>query len=387
MKMVLKRVNVSVFTTQYRTASDAEKQFPEAVTVELGDRKFRYVRGKIRTRYGTNPSQPFALYTREDDVNAIFNNLGIIREGKGGFSLTNLQDVSQAMQIMKFFDKHACAVMKHLVPCGFQVSNTMDGKDIYASARDCDPRSAFGSVTMFNYGVDRKTAEELMGLFTEVVVAPGFDQDALDVLMDPNAKKNKDMRIIVYKTLGHLPKFDGDDVSGYLNFKMLCDGSLALETPYLTQLRSVDDMIIQPMIPGDGGEDYIGQATPTEQQLHDALTAWHLNINVRSNGVVLVKDGRAISVGTGQQERIGAVEQAVAKAIQKCHAEALRGSVLSSDAFFPSRDCIDHVANYGIGAVIWPAGSMNDRYTIEAANEHSIALIVPKSGERCFLHI
>lgn len=387
--MVLERVDVSAFKTQYRTANDAAKNFPNTIRVEFDDgRTYRFMRGGIRTRYGTNPHQPFVLYTREDDVNAIFKNLEVIKEGKEGFSLTNLQDASQAMQIMKFFNyRPACAVMKHLVPCGFQVSENMDGKDIYISARDCDSRSAFGSVTMFNYTVDKLTAMEVMKLFTEVIVAPAFEQDALDVFTDPNAKSNKDMRIVRYSKLEHLPRFDGEDVSGYLNFKMLCDGSLALETPYLTQMRSIDDMIIHPMVPGKDGDDYIGRVAPSDQHLHDALTAWYLNINVRSNGVVFVKDGRAISVGTGQQERIGAVEQAVYKAVQKGHEGALKESVMSSDAFFPSRDCIDHVAKYGVGAVIWPAGSINDKYTIEAANEHGVALIVPKSGERCFLHI
>ena len=130
-------------------------------------------------------------------------------------------------------------------------------------------------------------------------------------------------------------------------------------------------------------KDVVARTIPTAQQLDDALTSWYLNINVRSNGVVFVKDGMALSVGTGQQERIGAVEQAIDKAKQKGH--SLEGSVMSSDAFFPKRDCIDAVAKEKVSAVVWPAGSMADAEIIEAANEHNIALLA--TLERCFLHI
>jgi phosphoribosylaminoimidazolecarboxamide formyltransferase/IMP cyclohydrolase len=133
----------------------------------------------------------------------------------------------------------------------------------------------------------------------------------------------------------------------------------------------------------NNGKDYIVKTAPTIKQLEDCLTAWYLNINVRSNGIVFVKDGMALAVGTGQQERIGAVEQAISKAKQKGH--NLEDSVMSSDAFFPSRDCIDAVAKEGVKAVVWPAGSMADSLVIEAANEHNIALIA--TLERCFLHI
>ncbi len=117
--------------------------------------------------------------------------------------------------------------------------------------------------------------------------------------------------------------------------------------------------------------------------MDDCLTAWYVNINVRSNGIVFVKNGAAIAVGTGEQERIGAVEQAIDKAIKKGH--DLKGSVMSSDAFFPQRDSIDTVAEHGVTAVVWPAGSMQDAAVIQAANDHDVALMA--TLERCFLHI
>jgi phosphoribosylaminoimidazolecarboxamide formyltransferase/IMP cyclohydrolase len=133
----------------------------------------------------------------------------------------------------------------------------------------------------------------------------------------------------------------------------------------------------------NSGRDFVVQRGPTPQELDDCLTAWYVNINVRSNGIVFVKNGAAISVGTGEQERIGAVEQAIDKAMKKGH--SLQGAVMSSDAFFPQRDCIDTIAARGVTAVVWPAGSMNDAAVIQAANEHNIALLA--TLERCFLHI
>jgi len=131
------------------------------------------------------------------------------------------------------------------------------------------------------------------------------------------------------------------------------------------------------------GKDFVVNRAPTSRELEDCLTAWYININVRSNGIVFVRNGAIIAVGTGEQERIGAVEQAIDKAKKKGH--SLKGAVLSSDAFFPQRDSIDTVAAEGVTAVVWPAGSLNDALVIEAANEHNIALMA--TLERCFLHI
>jgi phosphoribosylaminoimidazolecarboxamide formyltransferase/IMP cyclohydrolase len=166
------------------------------------------------------------------------------------------------------------------------------------------------------------------------------------------------------------------------------DGSLTVEVPYLTRIKSEADFIVDPMIPNtdpskNGGKDYVVRRMPTNVELDDCLTAWYVNINVRSNGIVFVKDGAAVAVGTGEQERIGAVEQAIDKALKKGH--SLKGAVMSSDAFFPQRDSIDTVAREGVTAVVWPAGSLNDALVIEAANEHNIALMA--TLERCFLHI
>jgi len=229
-----------------------------------------------------------------------------------------------------------------------------------------------------------------MESFIEGVIAPDFDEEALKILRqnEGTKKRNNAIRLAKVKNMDTIPKYIGDDVTGYYNIRNLVDGSMTLEIPYLTRVQSAEDFVSDPMIPNtnpekNDGKDIMVKRQPTESELDDCLTAWYVNINVRSNGIVFVKNGAAIAVGTGEQERIGAVEQAIDKALKKGH--DLKGAVMSSDAFFPQRDSIDTVAEKGVTAVVWPAGSMQDAAVIQAANDHDIALMA--TLERCFLHI
>jgi len=391
--------DVSSFKDAYKT--QIKSDFPNNIELSLGNKRIQYGAVSIPLRYGTNPHQPFAAYSpsklfingEEDlkDFQLSVGNIEMLKGGKAGLSLTNLQDMSQALNILKYFEKRACVAMKHINPCGFKVQTKEESLDeIYRDARKCDERSHFGAVVGFNTQVNAETAEKIMESFVEGVIAPDYTSAALEILNknEGTKKLNNSIRVAKVCNLDKLPKYIGDDIESNLNIRNLADGTLTFEIPYLTRIKSVDDFIIDPMIPNsdpakNNGKDYIAQTVPTKQQLEDCLTAWYLNINVRSNGIVFVKDGMTLAVGTGQQERIGAVEQAIAKAKQKGH--NLEGSVMSSDAFFPSRDCIDAVAEQGVKAVIWPAGSLADSSVIEAANEHNIALIA--TLERCFLHI
>jgi len=402
--------DVSSFKDAYKTAIKAD--FPKTARLVLGDRELQFQAVPLELRYGTNPHQPFAAYAPVDATLSI-GNIEMLKGGKAGLSLTNLQDMSQALNTLKYFSRHACVIMKHINPCGFKVQTGKEYLDeIYRQARRCDERSAFGGVVGFNTAVDEVTATEIMETFIEAVIAPDYTPEALKVLRrnEGTKKLNNSIRVAKVANIDKIPKYIGDDLFGLLNIRNLADGTLTLEVPYLTRIRSAKDFITDPMIPSsdltkNNGEDYVVKTQPTEQQLQDCLTAWYLNINVRSNGIVFVKDGTALAVGTGQQERIGAVEQAIVKAYQKemdrreiaydpfdviscaqSHGlSPLEGAVMSSDAFFPSRDCIDAVAQHGVKAVVWPAGSMSDALVIEAANEHNIALIA--TLERCFLHI
>lgn len=388
--MAGKGTDVSSFKDAYKTAIGSD--FPNGISLRIGPQSFDFKLVPYSLRYGTNPHQPFAAYAPTSEyANLSVGNLNMLKGGKAGLSLTNIQDMSQAYNILKYFISPACAVMKHIVPCGFKVKTQGETlAEIYRKARSSDERSAFGSVVGFNIQVDKATAEAIMETFVESVIAPGYEPDALEVLRknEGTSKLNNAIRVAQAANLYILPKFIGDNISEHLNIRNLADGTLTLEVPYLTRIRSVIDFVIDPMIPNsdpskNGGKDYVVETMPTPQQLADALTAWYINIGVRSNGVVFVRDGMALAVGTGEQERVGAVEKAVDKAHKKGH--DLEGSVMSSDAFFPKRDCIDTVAREGVKAVVWPAGSMNDALVIEAANEHGIALMA--TLERCFLHI
>ncbi len=383
--------DVSSFKDAYKTAIPSE--FPPVAELRVGDRAVRFEKVPLELRYGTNPHQPFAAYSPVGMPLAV-SGIEMLKGGKAGLSLTNLQDMSQALNILRWFERPATVAMKHINPCGFKVktSDEESGSHLYTEARRCDLRSHFGAVVGFNHLVDESVAEEIMQTFVEGVIAPEYTAGAVDILKrtEGTKKLNNSLRVAKYdaEKLAKIPKFVGDNTEGYWNLRNLVDGTLTLEIPYLTRIRSVSDFVTDPMIPNsdpakNNGKGYVVETQPTAQELQDCLTSWYLNINVRSNGVVFVRDGMALAVGTGQQERIGAVEQAIAKARQKGH--SLEGAVMSSDAFFPSRDCIDAVAKEGVKAVVWPAGSIADAQIIEAANEHKIALIA--TLERCFLHI
>ena len=381
--------DVSSFKNVYKQSIDSN--FPDNISLKIGNQELKFKAVPYQLRYGTNPNQPFSAYAPIVNSNLSLGNLEILKGGKSGLSLTNLQDMSQALNILKYFNKPSCVVMKHVNPCGFKIQTKSESlTKIYKIARNCDSRSAFGSIVGFNTKVDKDTALAIMESFVEGVIAIDYDEEALEILKQNEGTKklNNSIRVIKVSNINKIPKYIGDDTSGYYNLRNLADGSITIETPYLTSIKSTKDFIIDPMIPNkdeskNNGNDFIIKRNPTNDELFNCLIAWYINISVRSNGIVFVKDGTAIAVGTGEQERIGAIEQAIDKAIKKGH--NLKDSVMSSDAFFPQRDSIDTIAKYGVTAVVWPAGSIRDYEIIEAANEHNIALIA--TLERCFLHI
>ena len=336
-------------------------------------------------RYGTNPHQPAAFY-RPVGMQGALMDMVTLKNGKNGLSQTNLEDISGALNIVKYFDRHACAVMKHVNPSGAAAAAGADTLcDVYRKARDCDARAAFGSVIAFNTEVDADTAREIMTTFAECVVAPAFSAEALTLFNDPEAKLNKQIRILQCGPLSSLPRYVGDDPEGRFNtLKVLSDGSVVIAAPLLTHVRSFDDL------PAAEGENkacghQISTVEPTAQQKADLLTAWYINISVRSNGVVIVKDGQTLAVGTGEQDRVGAVEQAIEKFRQKYTGSGtLEGAVMSSDGFFPFPDAVETAAAAGIRAVVSPSGSLKDADVVRRANELGVAL--RHAPERVFSH-
>ena len=337
-------------------------------------------------RYGTNPHQT-ACYYKPADTTCVIGDMEILKNGKNGLSQTNLEDISYALNIVKFFDDTtACAVMKHVNPSGAAAGRPGETlRQVYCKARDADSRAAFGSVIAFNREVDADTAREIMSTFVECVVAPSYAPGVLEIFNDGETYKlNRHIRIIRCGDPARLPRFVGEDDGRHNTFKVLADGSLVVAAPLLTGLRSIDDLV-----PAEAENKRCGfqrsVVEATREQKLDLLFAWYVNLSVRSNGVVIVQNGQTLSVGTGEQDRVGAIEQAIEKFRNKYTGSGtLEGSCMSSDGFFPFEDGVETAAKAGVRAILAPSGSLRDADVIKRANELGVALY--HAPERIFSH-
>jgi phosphoribosylaminoimidazolecarboxamide formyltransferase / IMP cyclohydrolase len=349
----------------YRTAQ--KEDYPDSLKLVLDGRTLEYtkVRWKIEgqsrgLRYGTNPHQKAALY-RPAGLRRGVGDVEWIKWGKDGPSATNIEDGSHGLRIVKYYDRPSVALMKHLNPSGVAVANNGEALQvIYSRARDADPRAAFGSVVVLNHPVDGSTAEELTKTFVEVVYAPGFDNSALTIF---NTKK--DIR------LGKVPS--QTDASDYPDIVVLEDGSLILEDSYSTSIRSMSDLKRR-SIPT--------KRKPAEHEYLAMLQSWWTACEVRSNAVVFWRDGMSLAIGTGQQDRIGAIEACIERAHRYGH--SLKGSVMASDGFLPKMDNVEAVVREGVSAIIQPGGSVEDPELIKACDQRGISMIL--TGERSFRH-
>jgi phosphoribosylaminoimidazolecarboxamide formyltransferase / IMP cyclohydrolase len=351
----------------YRTARDED--LPLSLKLTIGDKVFEYskvqwkVEGRMRgLRYGTNPHQKGALY-RPKSSNGGIGNVDWVKWGKDGPSATNIEDGSHGLRITSYFKEPAVAVMKHLNPSGVAVSRGEDNlSQVYARARDSDSRAAFGSVVVFNSPVDRKTAEEIMKTFVEVVYAPGYGSDALGVF-----ESKRDIRV------GEVPAPEARGVATPPDVVVLEDGSLIIEDQYRTSILSLREMQ-RLRVPTE--------KKPSDHEYLDLLHGWWVACEVRSNAVVFWKDGTSLAIGTGQQDRIGAIENSIEKAHRLGH--SLEGSVLASDGFLPKLDNVEALAKEGVSAIVQPGGSVEDLEIVKACNDRGMKMIF--TGERAFRH-
>jgi phosphoribosylaminoimidazolecarboxamide formyltransferase/IMP cyclohydrolase len=351
----------------YRTARDED--LPLSLKLTIGDKVFEYskvqwrVEGRMRgLRYGTNPHQKAALYRPKQSKGGI-GKVDWVKWGKDGPSATNIEDGSHGLRIVSYFREPAVAVMKHLNPSGVSVARGREGlSQVYARARDADNRAAYGSVVVLNSLVDRKTAEEIMKTFVEVVYAPGYGSEALGVF-----ESKRDIRV------GEVPTQPSEDSTVPPDVVVLEDGSLIVEDPYQTSMSSLDKMKQLP-VPT--------RKKPSDQEYSDLLHAWWVACEVRSNAVVFWKNGTSLAIGTGQQDRIGAIENSIDKAQKLGH--SLEGSVMASDGFLPKLDNVEALAKENISAIVQPGGSVEDLAIIKACDEHSITMVL--TGERSFRH-
>lgn len=299
-------------------------------------------------RYGENPHQEAAFYTELDIAEPSVANAKQIH-GKQ-LSYNNIYDINAALELVKDFSEPAAAIIKHTNPCGFALGKNT--QDAYKLAHATDPLSAFGSIVAFNQKVTKNTAEEIVKTFVEVVIAPEFENAAIDTL-----KTKENLRILITGLLSKpKPSWDWKKVVGGI----------------LVQYRDIKEIKIADL-------QYVTEKRPAPEQLDSLLFAWKVLKHVKSNAILLAKDKHTTGVGAGQMSRIDAVELAIKKA-----GEEARGSVLASDAFFPFRDSIDAAAKAGIVAIIEPGGSIRDQDVINGANELGLPIVF--TGVRCFRH-
>lgn len=309
-----------------------ENSYPEYLTRP-------YIK-KMDLRYGENPHQSAAYY-----VNAT---------GKGGMkdfeqlngkelSYNNIKDMDVAWKVVCEFEETLCCALKHNSPCGVAVGKSV--AEAYTKAYNCDPVSIFGGIVGFNKKVDKEAAEELVKIFLEVIIAPDYDEDALNVLFS-----KKSLRVIKCNS----------PVSSKVEM-ITIDGGILVQNrdiKLLDELKTVTNI------------------KPTEEEISNMIFGMKVVKYVKSNAIVVVRDGMAIGIDGGQVNRIWAAIHALDR--------AQGGTVLVSDAFFPFGDVVEEANKYGIRAIMQPGGSIRDQESIDACNEHGISMVF--TGVRHFKH-
>jgi phosphoribosylaminoimidazolecarboxamide formyltransferase / IMP cyclohydrolase len=329
-------------TAQYDVAVSSYLAGPNG---PLPDR-FSWTGKKIADlRYGENPHQKAALYKTSSGA-GIAN--AAILSGKE-MSFNNYVDAEAAWQLVCDFEQTACAIIKHTNPAGVGLAETP--VDAYKKALATDPVSAFGGIVAFNGKVDTAAAQEVIKIFTEVVIASDYDPEALEWL-----RTKKNLRIIRMPSTGKSRGVEFKQIGGGMLVQTIDDHKLDREQLKIVTARK-----------------------PSEEEIRALLFAWIVCKHTKSNAIVYARDGQTIGVGAGQMSRVDSVKIGAMRAQLP-----VAGSVLASDAFFPFRDGIDEAARHGITAVIQPGGSVKDDEVIAAANEHGLAMVF--TGVRHFKH-
>lgn len=323
----------------YLTKKTGE-EFPESLTITFD---------KVQDlRYGENPHQKAAFYQGMNPQYSLANAKQL--HGKE-LSYNNIQDGNAAIEILKDFEGQYAAVgLKHMNPCGVGIGDSVEAA--WDKAYEADPVSIFGGIIALNDTVTASLAEKLAKIFLEIVIAPGFTDDAFAIL-----SQKKNIRLMQLDTTL--------SVNTALKYTNVNDGLLVQET---------DARVTQP-------EECrcVTNRKPTDEEMRQLMLAWKVVKHVKSNAIVLVKEDMTIGVGAGQMNRVGAAKIAIEEAGDKA-----KGSVMSSDAFFPMPDTIQEAAQAGVAAIIQPGGSIRDQDSIDECNKYGIAMVF--TGVRHFKH-
>jgi phosphoribosylaminoimidazolecarboxamide formyltransferase/IMP cyclohydrolase len=302
-------------------------------------------------RYGENPHQNAAYYRELLPTSGSLSLIDAVQLHGKELSYCNINDLNGAVQTLLEFNEPAAVAVKHANPCGIGV-----GQDIYQAymkAYKADSVSIFGGIVALNRTVDQKTAEEINKIFIEIVIAPAYDQAALETL-----KGKKNIRILQLAELEGMKKHQ-------LELKTISGGLLIQEEDQ----KDFDPKDLK----------VVTNRKPTDKEMTNLLFAWKAVKHVKSNAIVIAKDNMTLGIGPGQTNRIWAAQMSLERA-----GAAAKGAVLSSDAFFPFNDVVQEAAKAGITAIIQPGGSLRDQDSIDECNKHGIAMVF--TGMRHFKH-
>ncbi|MCL0033772.1 bifunctional phosphoribosylaminoimidazolecarboxamide formyltransferase/IMP cyclohydrolase [Thermodesulfovibrionales bacterium] len=323
--------------------TEKEASFPEYLTTSL--------KRVASLRYGENPHQKAAIYKERTKGLSLVN--AKILQGKE-LSFNNYLDTNSALLLALEFDKKACVIVKHNNPCGVAVGDTV--ADAYKKAVKTDPVSAFGGVVAFNTKVDDNAAHRMKDLFLEVVIAPSFTKEAIEIFSNKPDVRLLELPDILLTEKRKIASWD---------IKKIAGGLLLQEWDY-----SMEDIM---------SLKAITKRQPTKDELEALALAWKTCKHVKSNAIVYAFKDKTVGIGIGQTSR---VYSAKIGAINAC--ELIKGSVVASDGFFPFRDGIDILHEVGVTAVVQPGGSIRDAEVIQAADEYNMAMVI--TGVRHFRH-
>jgi phosphoribosylaminoimidazolecarboxamide formyltransferase/IMP cyclohydrolase len=335
------------YTARYDTAiarwfAEKSDDFPPLVI-----RAFEKV---VDLPYGENPHQRAAYYSQ---IGTRMNVLSQVKQHHGKqISYNNILDLDSARAMVREFEVPACVIVKHNNPCGAALAAT--AQEAYAQAFACDPLSAYGGVIALNRRVDKATAEQLHQQFIEVLIAPGYDDDALEVLT-----QKQNIRILEDQER-RLPALGEPEI------RQVTGGLLIQDRD-----NSRDER---------GDMEVVTQRRPTEEEWSDLLFAWRISRHVKSNAIVIARGLATLGIGAGQMSRVDSVRLAV----EKARVDSLRGAAMASDAFFPFADGPELAIEAGVSAVIQPGGSVRDDEVVAAADEAGVAMVFTK--RRHFRH-
>ncbi len=299
-------------------------------------------------RYGENPHQSASFYK---EIKGVEGTLAEAKQLHGkALSFNNINDANGAVEALKEYEQPTVVAVKHTNPCG--IGTGSDVLEAYERAYECDPTSIFGGIVAANRVIDADTAAKINEIFIEIVIAPGYDEKALEIL---TSKKN--IRVLELSSITQRPE-------NAVDLKKVGGGLLVQDVN--TELMKGDFEVVTERI-------------PTKTELEDLLFAWKAVKHIKSNGIVLARENQTVSLSPGQVSRIWAVEHAISQANLE-----VKGSVLASDAFFPFDDCVEMAAKAGVTAIVQPGGSVRDQESIDMANKYGITMVF--TGMRHFKH-